>query len=46
MKAFRRLYKNGINYVVANDVKRPFRRKYNDLAVEFLNLSQLIEKLS
>ncbi|MDH4218333.1 MAG: DUF4143 domain-containing protein [Candidatus Aminicenantes bacterium] len=46
MKAFRRLYKNGINYVVANDVKRPFYRKYDNLAVEFLNLSQLIENLS
>jgi len=45
MKAFRRLYKNGRNYVVANDVKRSFRRKYDNLSVEFLNLSQLIENL-
>lgn len=45
MKAFRRLYKNGINYVVANDVKRPFHRKYDNLTVEFLNISQLIENL-
>jgi len=46
MKAFRQVYKNGINYVVAHDVKRSYHRKYNDLSVEFLNLSQLIEKLS
>ena len=46
MKAFRRMYKNGMNYVVANDVTRSFRRKYCDLTVEFLNLSQLIENLS
>jgi len=45
MKAFRRLYKNGRNYVVANDVKRPFHRKYDNLSVEFLNLSRLIENL-
>lgn len=46
MKAFRRLYKRGLNFVVANDVKRSFRRKYDDLTVEFLSLSQLIDKLS
>jgi predicted AAA+ superfamily ATPase len=43
MKAFRRLYKNGRNYVVANDVKKTFRRKYDNLSVEFLSLFQLIE---
>jgi len=46
MKAFRRLYKNGINYVVAHDVKRPFHRKYEQLTIKFLNLTQLIENLS
>lgn len=46
MKAFRQVYKKGINYVVAHDVKRSYHRKYNDLSVEFLNLNQLIKKLS
>ena len=46
LKAFRRLYKNGKNYVVANDVKRKFRREYNGLIVEFVSLEQLIRNLS
>ena len=46
MKAFRQVYKKGINYVVAHDIKRTYHRKYNDLSVEFLNLNQLINKLS
>lgn len=46
MKAFRQVYKKGINYVVAHDVKRSYHQKYNDLSVEFLNLNQLIKKLS
>jgi len=46
LKAFRRLYKDGKNYVVANDVKRTFRREYNGLIVEFVSLDQLISNLS
>lgn len=46
LKAFRRLYKNGKNYVTANDVKRTFRREYNGLIVEFVSLEQLIWNLS
>lgn len=46
LKAFRRLYKNGKNYVAANDVKRKFRREYNGLIVEFVSLEQLIRNLS
>lgn len=45
MKAFRRLYPEGKNYVVAYDVKRSFQRAYKSLTVEFLNLDQLIERL-
>ena len=45
MNAFRRLYPEGKNYVVAYDVKRPFQRTYKNLTVEFLNLEQLIERL-
>jgi predicted AAA+ superfamily ATPase len=46
LKAFRRSYKNGTNYVIANDVKRTFRRVYNGLVVEFVSLEQLIRNLS
>lgn len=46
IKSFRHVYKKGMNYVVAHDVTRSFRRKYDNLTVEFLNLAQLIKKLS
>lgn len=46
LKAFCRLYKNGKNYVTANDVKRTFRREYDGLIVEFVSLEQLIWNLS
>jgi len=46
LKAFRRLYTNGKNYVAANDVKRKFRREYNGLIVEFVSLERLIWNLS
>ena len=42
LKAFRRSYPKGTNYVVANDVGRRFSREYNGLVVEFVNLDQLI----
>ena len=45
MKAFRHLYPEGKNYVVAYDVRRSFQRTYKNLSVEFLNLAQLIENL-
>jgi len=45
MKAFRRIYKYGSNYVVARDVKSSFRRKYKGFEVEFVNLEQLIKCL-
>jgi hypothetical protein len=45
LKAFRRTYNLGPNYVVANDVKRPFRRGYDGIKVDFVDLGQLISKL-
>jgi predicted AAA+ superfamily ATPase len=45
MKAFRRAYKNGKNYVVAYNVKHSFKRTYKGLEVEFVNLGQLIKLL-
>lgn len=45
MKAFRRIYKDGSNYVVSHDVKRAFNRSYSDLTVEFVNLEQLMQRI-
>lgn len=43
MKAFRRQYPAGSNYVVANDVDRSYTRTYNDVSVSFVNLPGLIQ---
>ncbi|MBE0461145.1 MAG: ATP-binding protein [Candidatus Aminicenantes bacterium] len=45
LRAFRRRYPNGKNYVVANDVDHSFRREYSGIIVEFVNLEQLISSL-
>jgi hypothetical protein len=45
INAFRRIYKDGSNYVVVFDVKRPFLRSYNGRKVEFVNLEHLIQKI-
>ncbi|PIU69096.1 MAG: ATPase [Armatimonadetes bacterium CG07_land_8_20_14_0_80_40_9] len=42
IKAFRRKYPQGNNFVVATDVKKPFSRRYNDIQVKFLGLKELI----
>lgn len=46
VQAFRRAYQKGVNYVVANDVKRTFHREYNGVRIEFVGLDQLIAYLS
>jgi len=43
--AFRRIYRDGRNYVVAHDVKRSFQRNYKDLVIEFMNLEHLMERI-
>ncbi len=43
--AFRRQYPPGKNYVVAADVTRSFRRKYNEVSIQFVNLSSLLDRL-
>ncbi len=43
--AFRRQYPLGKNYVVAADVTRSFRRKYNEVSIQFVNLSSLLDRL-
>lgn len=44
--AFRYHHKQGRNYVVAPDVKRSFRQVHGSCDVDFVNLSQLMDKLS
>jgi uncharacterized protein len=45
LSAFRRLYPDGPNFVVAPDVDTPYTRTYDDATVEFVSLDRLIEKL-
>ncbi|MGD8993163.1 MAG: AAA family ATPase [Desulfobacterales bacterium] len=46
VKAFRKQYPEGQNYVVANDVDRQYARSYAKTTVTFVNLNGLIKKLS
>ena len=46
LHAFRRQYGNGKNHVVANDVKRSYKRNYRDLSVEFVSLQGLVAGIS
>lgn len=46
IKAFRRIYDKGDNFVVANDVKRPFFRDYEGVHVKFVGLGDLIKEIS
>lgn len=45
LKVFRRHYPRGRNLVVAKDVDRPFRNKYDDIEVEFLSLPSARQQL-
>lgn len=44
-EAFRALYPDGQNLVVANNISQPFERKYKDLVINFVNTQDLIAKL-
>jgi predicted AAA+ superfamily ATPase len=46
IKAFRKQYLQGENFVVANDVDRQYTRSYADIKVTFVNLAGLIRKLA
>jgi len=46
LRSFRMEYPGGKNYVVAQDLKRPFSRSYADLRVEFVSLDALIETVA
>ena len=43
--AFRRQYSDGLNYVVAQDVDRPYTETYNGISVQFINLKTLIAEI-
>ena len=45
LQAFRRIYQNGINYVVSYDVDKSFSRRYNNMKVKFVSLSNLIKEI-
>ncbi len=45
LRAFRKQYPEGDNYVVAHDVERSYGRSYGPLSVRFLGLSELIKRL-
>ncbi len=44
-KVFRRLYPDGLNWLIAHDVDRPYSRRFGDLAVRFLGLAHVPEAL-
>jgi predicted AAA+ superfamily ATPase len=46
LAAFRRLYPEGENFIVATDIDTPYRRAYDGFEVEFVSLDQLIARLS
>jgi len=45
LQAFRRLYAKGENWLVAQDVDRPFNRSYGDLKVRFMGLEAFIRQI-
>lgn len=46
IRAFRRQYPHGINYVVTSDIDKAFSKTYDNIKVRFLGLSGLIENIS
>lgn len=45
LSAFRRQYREGLNFVVSRDIERSFTRTYGDIRVEFVSLPALIERV-
>lgn len=45
LQSFRRLYPKGRNFIVAQDVERPFKRRFSELEATFCPLDSLIELL-
>ncbi|MEW6456074.1 MAG: ATP-binding protein [Acidobacteriota bacterium] len=45
LKAFRRQYPDGDNFVVSSDVKKSFSRTFDSIQVRFLNLKDLVKSI-
>jgi hypothetical protein len=45
LQAFRRHYRNGLNFVVANDITRRYQRDYGGIKVHFVDLPTLLRDL-
>ena len=45
LKAFRKIYPEGNNYIVAPDIQRAHMKHYGDLKTEFVSLQDLIKKI-
>ena len=45
IEAFRRQYPKGDNFVVSNDIEKPYKRMFGDLTVKFESLGTLIGKI-
>lgn len=45
LKAFRRMYPGGVNWIVAQDVERSFRREMGGLSLEFLSFKDFVSRL-
>jgi len=43
--AFRKTYPEGRNFLVAQDVERPYTRRFGNLSVRFLGLGQIPDLL-
>lgn len=45
LAAFRRIYGDGLNFVVAADVETPYSKTYGDIEVRFTDLAGLIDRI-
>ena len=45
LKAFRKIYPKGHNYIVTSDIEKAYIKHYGDLKTEFMSLQELIKKI-
>lgn len=45
LKAFRRVYSEGLNFVVCSDIDRPYVKKFDSISVNLVSLVTLINKI-
>jgi hypothetical protein len=43
---FRNRYPQGLNFVITSDTPTPYQRKFKDVTVEFVGLSDTIKRFS